>query len=107
TPRATPASVATSPSAAPPRPAPPPPNSSRACRDRGAPRLRRGAPNVWGVWGSHLGAPQLKQSSATAPPTPRSRDRGAPRLRRGAPNVGGVWGAISGPPVFIVSRRRT
>ena len=51
---------------------------------RGAARLRRGVPSVWGVWGAISG--------------PRVQSRGAPRLRRGVPSVWGVWGAISGPP---------
>src|SRR5882724_2295984 len=61
-----------------------------AARDRGAPRVSRGAPSVGG-WGAMTG-PKFNRGGA--------RDRGAPRVSRGAPSVGGVWGAISGPPKF-------
>src|SRR5438552_1967392 len=54
----------------------------RAARDRGAPRVPRGATSVWGAWG----------------------DRGAPRVPRGATSAWGVWGAISGPPTFRSTR---
>src|SRR5262245_22459553 len=54
-------------------------------RERGASRLRRDAPNVWG-----LGGP------VGAPISPR-RERGASRLRRDAPNVWGLGGPVGAP----------
>src|SRR2546426_9184064 len=57
---------------------------------RGAPRLRRGASERWGV-GGHFGAPHVHRSICRAPA------RGAPRLRRGASERWGVGGHF-GPP---------
>src|SRR6266849_3649557 len=54
---------------------------------RGASRLRRGAPNVWG-FGGHLGAPIAKPEG-----TPEERPGFAGALR-----TSGGLGAISGPP---------
>src|SRR5207249_1873739 len=71
-------------------------------RDRGAPRLRRGATSVGG-----RGAPRLRRgaTSVGGRGAPRLRrgatsvgGRGAPRLRRGATSVGGYGGPFRGPP---------
>src|SRR5436309_15523819 len=56
-------------------------------RDRGAPRLRRGATSVGG-----RGAPRLRRGATSG------GGRGAPRLRRGATSVGGYGGPFRGPP---------
>src|SRR2546427_10305128 len=72
-------------------------------RDRGAPRLCRGATSVGGRGAPRLcrgatsvggrGAPRLCRGATSV------GGRGAPRPRRGAPSVGGDGGAISGPPI--------
>src|SRR5882724_4162288 len=84
-----------------------------ANHSREAPRLRRGAANVWGL-GGHLGAPGREplQRSATAPPgrcervgawgpSRGPRTRTTPEKRHGSAGAlrtcGGL-GAISGPP---------
>src|SRR5438105_14683974 len=50
--------------------------------NRGAPRLCRGAPNVWGTCGPCRGFAY-------------ARNRGAPRVSRGAPNVWGLAGRVA------------
>src|SRR3989442_10976947 len=99
------------------------PHLSRSLSEyRGVPRLRRGAPSVWGVEARHgfagarravggsggpfrgpasLAEPVGVSRGATASPGRPERvgGRGAPRLRRGATSGWGVWGAISGPRI--------
>src|SRR3989442_1631961 len=102
----------------------------RRTRDRGAPRLRRGATSVGGG-GGHVGAPTTHGGSgrAAAPPgrpdpcggwgaargpherrvagpSRPSRDRGAPRLRRGATSVGGCGGHVGAPTINDEYRER-
>src|SRR5204863_6032850 len=67
----------------------------RAARDRGAPRVPRGATSVWGVW--DRGAPRVPRGATSVWGV---WDRGAPRAPRGATSVWGVWeaGAPRAPP---------
>src|SRR5207248_7221662 len=60
---------------------------------RGAPRLCRGAPNVWGVWGAISGPQKGARLSRSATGFPGRSERW------------GVWGAISGPPMSSVPTR--
>src|SRR5437660_4232034 len=92
----------------------------QATRTRGAPRLCRGAPNVWGL-GAISGPPagDANQRSATAIPGRAERlgfggHFGAPSRRRepeerhgyaGARRTLGGLGAISGPPAGDASQR--
>src|SRR5207245_6752399 len=64
----------------------------QATRTRGAPRLCRGAPNVWG-FGGHFGAPSRRRE-----PEERHGYAGARRT------FGGL-GAISGPPAGDANQR--
>src|SRR5439155_17616563 len=65
---------------------------------RGAPRLRRGDPSVWGVWG----APRVEGRHGFAGATRAFGGFGGPRASRGAtaspgrPEPWGGWGAPRG-----------
>src|SRR5207302_11323924 len=63
----------------------------REGRDRGAPRVPRGAPSVGGCGGPCRGPPR------------EGRDRGAPRVPRGGPSVGACGGPCRGPPLGMTT----